>query len=122
MKVKHYRIGVELLDENKRPIEHIGYEEEKNFEFALMTYENFNIDDRSAKYLFAVTENDEEIELMSSGYSKLDPTRLEIMLYNAVLLLEEYMNLIPNSNRILDELGMTKEEYDELMGSEDYEF
>ena len=49
--------------------------------------------------------------------------RLKTLLYNAIVLLEDEnnLNLIPKSNRLLSELGMSEEEYDEIMGTTDEE-
>lgn len=68
MKIIEYRIGVELLDKDKKPIEHIEYEVEKDFETALNVYNNFVIDENSAKYLFGFLENEDYVEILSSGY------------------------------------------------------
>lgn len=69
MKVKYYKIGVELLDqETKQPIEHIEQESETDFERAFAIYESFEIEENCAKYFNVILSNDEEIELTSSGY------------------------------------------------------
>lgn len=39
--------------------------------------------------------------------------RLQVLLYNAIVYLEDDFD---NIEQLLDELGMTKEEYDEIMG------
>ena len=69
MQIKEYRIGVELLDEETRkPLEHLECEVEKNINDALDIYNNFITNKYSAKYLFVVLSNGEEIEILSCGY------------------------------------------------------
>lgn len=47
--------------------------------------------------------------------------RLKVLLHNAIVLLEDEnnMNLTPKSSRLLDELGMSDEEYDDIMGTDE---
>ena len=70
LKVKFYRLGIELLDENKRPVEHITYEEENDFYKAIDIYESWYLSKNTAKYLIAVFENNDEILIKSSGYKE----------------------------------------------------
>ena len=70
MKVKFYKLGVELLDENKRPVEHVDYTEENDFYTATDIYESWYLSKNTAKYLIAVYENDDEILIKSSGYKE----------------------------------------------------
>ena len=70
MNVKYYRLGVELLDKNKRPIEHISYEEEIDFYNATDIYKSWYLSKNTAKYLIAVCENGNEILIKSSGYKE----------------------------------------------------
>lgn len=61
--------------------------------------------------------NYKDIAVKNEQRLKQQNERLKILLYNAIILLEDEnnMNLIPNSNRILEELGMTEKEYKEIM-------
>lgn len=65
----YYKFGVELLDKKtKIPIEHIEYEEIKARPEAYLFYENAKIDEDTAKYLYYVDEDGEEMLLESEGY------------------------------------------------------
>lgn len=68
--MKYFRIGLELLDKNKRPIEHLEYEEETDLDIALDLYSGFITSDKTAKYI-SVVENDTEILLNSLGYKEV---------------------------------------------------
>jgi hypothetical protein len=61
--------------------------------------------------------NYKDIAVKNEQRLKQENERLKILLYNAIVLLEDEnnMNLIPYSNRILEELGMTEKEYKEIM-------
>ena len=121
MKTHFYRLGVELLDENKRPLEHLEYDTTHNVDYALDLYDKWDIDDSMGKYLFLVTEDGEELEIKSEGYVKLsssvhnDNKRLATLLYNAIVLIEHDFDSIEN---VINALGMTSEEYDDIMFSE----
>lgn len=70
--IKYYRLGVELLDEQtKTPIEHLEYEEEQNLEIALDIYESWVIQDDTAKYMYKIMQNGEEILMFSEGYKEV---------------------------------------------------
>ena len=70
MNVKFYRLGVELLDKNKRPVEHIEYDEENDLYVATDIYKSWCLSKNTAKYLIAVCENGNEILIKSSGYKE----------------------------------------------------
>ena len=61
-----YRAGVELLDKNKRPIEHVEYEESENLEELQEIYDLWEISSIHAKYLMEVKH--EEHILKCDGY------------------------------------------------------
>lgn len=65
-----YKVGVEFLNENGKPIDHIKYEETDNFNEAIETYNNFNIEEnKTAKYIILCTPEN-EITLDSMGYKE----------------------------------------------------
>ena len=67
--VKTYNIGIERLDKDGRPVEHIDYWEEYDLQTALAIYDNIEIEKgKSAKYLIAQNWEDEEVILLSTGY------------------------------------------------------
>ena len=61
--------------------------------------------------------NYKDIAVKNEQRLKQENERLKILLYNAIVLLEDEnnMNLIPYSNRILEELGMSEKLYKEIM-------
>ena len=121
MDKKHfYRLGVELLDRHKRPLEHAEYETTDDIDQALDLYDKWTIDETMGKYLILVTENGQEVEIKSDGYevekTPLDTERLETLLFKAICLLEdEYDYCIDN---VVEELGMTSDEYDYIVYGE----
>ena len=68
-KTQYFRIGIEKLGGDfNLPIEHIDSWEEEDLEVAMTRYESIEIDSHSAKYLMAITYNEDEILLQSYGY------------------------------------------------------
>lgn len=76
---KTFQLGIELLDDNKQPLEHLQYEEETDTLTALETYQMWEIDNNTAKYIYIIT-SEEEILLDSQGYK--DDTTKGITSYN----------------------------------------
>lgn len=72
LKELYYKLGVELLDKNTlQPIEHIEYEEEKDFNVAKNIYNSWRtIKNRTAKYMTLVYEDGSEILMALYGYKK----------------------------------------------------
>jgi hypothetical protein len=68
-KTSYFRVGIEKLDEETNlPTEHIDSWEEDDLDVAMERYESIEIDKHSAKYLMAITFDDEEVLLQSYGY------------------------------------------------------
>ena len=121
-KVKYYKLGIELLDkETKEPIEHIEYEIVDDLVDALDIYENWTTEEDTAKYLFAITTEEEIIVIRTDGYTLFSSPvhnnkRLATLLYNSICVLEdEYDYCIED---VVEKLGMTSEEYDSIMYNE----
>ena len=65
--MKTFRVGVEILDKNKQPLEHLDYEDFDNFENAVDYYLEICINKDTAKYIMLINGDNEEI-LMDDGY------------------------------------------------------
>ena len=71
-KIQYYIVGIEKLGGDfNLPTEHIDSWEEEELEVAMTRYESIEVDSHSAKYLMAITYNEEEILLESYGYPKM---------------------------------------------------
>ena len=122
-KVKHYQLGIELLDKTtKEPIEHIEYEIVEDLVDAFDIYEKWTTSEDTAKYLFAITAEEEIIVIRTEGYTLFsspvhnDNKRLATLLYKAIgVLKDEYDYRIED---VVGKLGMTSEEYDSIMYNE----
>lgn len=68
-KTNYFKVGIEKLDEETNlPTEHIDSWEEDDLDMAMARYESIETDRHSAKYLMAITYDDEEVLLQSYGY------------------------------------------------------
>lgn len=65
--MKKFRVGVEILDESKQPVEHLDYWDFEDFNEACDYYRTIKINKDTAKYLMLRTDEDEEV-LIDDGY------------------------------------------------------
>ena len=71
-KTEYFRVGIEKLDgEFNLPTEHINSWEEEDLEVAIARYESIEVDSHSAKYLMAITYDEEAVLLQSCGYPNM---------------------------------------------------